>query len=181
MEQLNRIIADNLYLVAGVLVIWFIVTNKKSNKTQQAPTAPPPSAGGFPVSSVDDEAFIPAGNPQPDLLSKAKLFIEHWPEVWMIPILIAIAAAINYGLMAFWPDAIFLGPEFIQKLLFKTIGAFLAYFLFFVRDRLDFKESWQWYISSDRQSEYNELTPWQKRVTFFWRLSVFVLAFALIS
>jgi len=181
MEQLNRLIADNIYLVAAGLVIWFLLTGRKKQKPALAPPTHVPKTGGYPVAAADDEPFTVDAKAQTDWLTKAKLFVEHWPEVWMIPILISIAVAINYGLMAFWPDAIFLGPEFIQKLLFKTIGAFLAYFLFFVRDRLDFKESWQWYISADRQTEYNELTPWQKRVTFFWRLSVFVLAFALIS
>lgn len=165
MEGLNQFIQDNIYLVAISLFLLVLFIPKKTSANQDSKP----------------------GNPNFDKIQKRSqvknnimTFISHWPEVYIIPIFILIGSMINYLLMQIWPDAIFLGPEQIQTVLYKTIASFLAYFLFFLRDRLDFKEAWDWYISPEREREHKQLTPWQKRVTYFWRLSVFVLVFALV-
>lgn len=188
MEQLNRIIADNLFVVGAILVIWFIISSKREKRTPQKPIQQPTDANpqSIPISfSLDDEIKSQGQTqqaPQTTLTpaKKAEQFIALWPEVWMIPLMLIIGGGISYGLMLLWPDAIFFGPEHIQKVLYKAIASFLAYFLFFVRDRLDFKEAWQWYKSNTRINEFETLTPWQKRIAYFWRLSVFVLVFALV-
>ena len=157
MEELNKIVSENLMLIILAVVALFFFLKPKNTKEEKE----------------EDRPIL-----QPT--AKAKEFIELWPEVYMIPLLIAIAALVNYALMKLFPDAIFLGPEQIQVILYKTVAAFMAYFFFFIRDRLDFKEAWNWYKSPERITEYQTLTPWQKRLTFYWRLSVFVLVFALV-
>jgi ABC-type Na+ efflux pump permease subunit len=160
MKDINQFILDNLILVllAITAIIWlkpyFI---KKKTITKPKPTAQP---------STKLQAILK--------------FIQLWPEVYMIPLLLLIAVALNYMLLVLWPEAIFFGPEHIQKLIYKSVAAFLAYFLFFLRDRLDFPEAWHWYSSDDRLDEYKLLTPWQKRTTYFWRMSVFVFCFAIV-
>lgn len=171
MAELNQLIQQNLAIIIfGIIVLFILLPKKGSGSRLQKTTTP--KQGSY---TLNEDV-----QPQPETRSKLKDFIDHWPEVWMIPLLLLTAAAINYGLMQIWPDAIFLGPEQIQTILYKTVASFLAYFLFFVRDRLDFKEAWTWYISPTRAKEHEQLTPWQKRVTYFWRLSVFVLVFALV-
>lgn len=171
MQELNTLIENNLTLVIiGILALAFFLRKKEKAGIKQ-PVELDFDAGQDTATAEHEP------HPQPGSL---KTFITHWPEIHIIPLFVGIAVAINYALMQIWPDAIFLGPEHIQTILYKTIASFLAYFLFFLRDRLDFKEAWQWYTSPQRAKEHQELTPWQKRVTYFWRLSVFVLVFALV-
>jgi hypothetical protein len=175
MQNLNQLIADNLLLVLlGIAVLFFFLKPKQGAQPQQ-----PAPKGGYDLNFNEAQETTKA-ELAPATPSKLKNIISLWPEVYMIPLLIAIAALVNYTLLKLFPDAIFLGPEQIQTVLYKTVAAFMAYFFFFIRDRLDFKEAWAWYKSPERIAEYQTLTPWQKRVTFYWRLSVFVLAFALV-
>jgi hypothetical protein len=176
MQNLNQLIADNLLLVVlAIAALFFFLKPKQAAQPQQAT-----HKGSFNLEFEDELDAAAAQHTPTPAPSKLQSLISLWPEVYMIPLLIAIAALVNYTLLKLFPDAIFLGPEQIQTVLYKTVAAFMAYFFFFIRDRLDFKEAWQWYKSPERIAEYQTLTPWQKRVTFYWRLSVFVIAFALV-
>jgi hypothetical protein len=158
MSSINSFLQDNLLIVLVAIALFLkpYFSGKKKTTKPTKPTTP-----GTRLAAI-------------------RQFIALWPEVYMIPLLLLIAVALNYMLLVLWPEAIFFGPEHIQKLIYKSVAAFLAYFLFFLRDRLDFPESWHWYASSERLTEYKLLTPWQKRTTYFWRMSVFVFCFAIV-
>jgi hypothetical protein len=131
--------------------------NNRKNKPEQSSEAPPK---------------------EPVVKSKLRKFLKLWPEVWILPLLFAIASGLNVLVMAIFPDSVFLVPEQIQTMLYKSLGAFVAYFLFFVRDRLDFPEWSKWY-ENGIDDDFKGMSPWQKSLLYTWRLSVFVLVFAL--
>ncbi|MCH8491444.1 MAG: hypothetical protein LAT81_16185 [Oceanicaulis sp.] len=155
MDTIYQAIADNLHLGFGGILILFLLY--RQHKLQEQLKAQKPQA--FP---------------------RLKRFVALWPEVYMIPLLVIIAMVINALLLWVWPDAIFLGPEHLQTILYKALAAFIAYFLFFVRDRLDWPEWAKWYEKEDDENELNELTPWQRQLLYTLRLAAFVVVFALL-
>lgn len=160
MEHLPPIIADNLGLVLfGLLILYLQIKQNRKSRIVEAPAEQPEPAA-------------------PATPSKLRKFLKLWPEVWILPLLFAVAAGLNLVVMVVFPDSIFLVPEQIQTVLYKSLGAFVAYFLFFVRDRLDFPEWSKWY-ENGIDNDFNGMSPWQKSLLYTWRLSVFVLVFAL--
>lgn len=152
-------IKDNLiFLVVAI----FIFTEYRRRRSGKAKDTKPDIPYYTPTTTKKD-------------VSHKKTFSDLWPDIWVVPLVIAISFGLLWSLTILFPNAHFYGVEAIQGVIIGLASAFIVFTIAFIAIKLNFPRVWEWYKSNDIDETFTKLSPWEKYKTLLSALFIFCL------
>lgn len=97
-----------------------------------------------------------------NLLERAKKLIGLWPDLWAIPVSLVAFALSYYILLWIDPTSGVFDIGYLQALFLTAISMVVINALIFLGIQFNWKFIWKTYKTSILETDWSQLTPWQR-------------------